>query len=200
MAVDLWQQWQLGEPLMNQFRLAAPSALILWFAVANLAMAVSPPAYKATLLHPLDFGTSQGHDTDGTTQVGEGGGGVVDGEFHAMLWHGTPESVVDLNPLGFVRSVALGVAGDSQVGYATVTGLPDTERAMLWYGTAASAENLHPVGYDLSWATDANLAGYQVGFGRVAHTFNIDHALLLGRLGSERDRSQSGRVRKVACQ
>jgi hypothetical protein len=69
--------------------------------------------------------------------------------FHACIWHGTPDSVVELHPPGIDESYVLGVDDCLQVG--------DVEDAdgegitgVVWLGTAASARFMTPQGYYLS--------------------------------------------------
>jgi hypothetical protein len=93
---------------------------------------------------------------DGDTQVGTNGG-------YAALWHGTPESVVNLHPSipGIFSSYALGVRGSQQVG---IVHYPTHDEAVVWHGTAASAVVLHPPGASISIAnaTDGTLQGGEV--------------------------------------
>jgi hypothetical protein len=56
---------------MNLCRVAALSAWIICPAIADFACAAGPPAYKATLLHPLaGYSTSYAENISGTIQVG----------------------------------------------------------------------------------------------------------------------------------
>jgi hypothetical protein len=90
---------------------------------------------------------------DDTTQVGYACG--------AALWHGTPESRVDLTPPSAWPSAADAVRGNMQVGVVTIGGV---EHAALWRGTAASFVDLHPAGAVSSGAgaTDGVLQGGEV--------------------------------------
>ena len=64
---------------------------------------------------------------------------------HALLWHGTADSVVDLHPFQYTSSFASGVDGDTQVGTGVISdGEFGASYAFLWHGTAASAVNLTP--------------------------------------------------------
>lgn len=74
------------------------------------------------------------------------------------LWHGTPESLIDLTPTwssGF--GAILSTIGGIEVGYATSQ--PNFARhATLWFGTADGALDLHAFlpgngDYAMSWAT-----------------------------------------------
>ena len=63
---------------------------------------------------------------------------------HAVLWHGTPGSFVDLNPTwaNAMSSLAEGTNGTQEVGYTTLTTF--LNHATVWNGTAASAVDIHP--------------------------------------------------------
>src|SRR5262249_2751280 len=59
---------------------------------------------------------AQPEDVSGDSQVGEGTGPTTGGNTHALLWHGTTDSLVDLNPAGYGYSAAYAVDGNNQVG------------------------------------------------------------------------------------
>ena len=86
---------------------------------------------------------------------------------HAGLWHGTPESFVDLNPAGFSGSAAYATDGTYQVGYASG---PGQIRAGLWQGTPDSWVNLSaflPANYATAYAQGVSSDGtnlYVVGW------------------------------------
>jgi hypothetical protein len=120
-------------------------------------------------LHPYRSGTSAARDISGGQQVGEGSQRVIVDDHvedtwpHALLWSGTPESVIDLHPSGWEGSIANGVAAGQQVGQVENYNLPGLvswqSHAALWLGTAESFVDLHPSGWDGSWAND--VARYQ---------------------------------------
>jgi uncharacterized membrane protein len=58
---------------------------------------------------------------------------------HALLWHGTAASLVDLQPSGFTDSCARAAHGNTQVGYGHISG---TLHALLWKGGANTAVDL----------------------------------------------------------
>ncbi len=63
--------------------------------------------------------------------------------WHAVLWRGSRESMVDLNPLGWSYSLALGIRNGEQVGEGRST--PRRHRhALLWRGTRESVVDLNP--------------------------------------------------------
>jgi len=106
---------------------------------------------------------------------------------HAMLWHGTAASAVDLHPTAtdmngtqlYYASFALSVSGSQQVGYADVAS-DYVKHAILWSGTATSAIDLHPslLGEDsASVAFDTN-GNMQVGVGVGSATSSAYHAML----------------------
>ena len=73
--------------------------------------------------------------------------------YHALLWSGTAESVVDLNPTGFTESRGMALAENRQVGQGrspTATG--NLFHALLWQGSANSYVGLNPTGFNASIA------------------------------------------------
>jgi len=107
--------------------------------------------------------------TDGAEQVGEGDSPQPLG-FHALLWNGSVDNVVDLTPTdlpGVTQAVAYGVSNNQQVGYGSVSIDFSANHALLWNGTAASAVDLSPTNISMSsseaLATNGN---EQVGYGR----------------------------------
>jgi hypothetical protein len=87
---------------------------------------------------------------------------------HALLWHGSADSAIDLHPAGFDSSQATGVWGETQVG----SGVLDTStnavgHALLWRGSAESVVDLHPPGYHSSGAA-AVARNFQIGGGVLA--------------------------------
>jgi hypothetical protein len=136
-------------------------------------------------LWPLsDWGLSEALSIGGNQQVGfvdrsfGGNAGGITYRIHALLWAGTPESVVDLHPTslpganapGDQRSWAVDTDGVSQVGHADLIiplggGSYRSEiHALLWQGTAASVVDLHPTGWDWSYAIGVK-NGSQAGYG-----------------------------------
>jgi hypothetical protein len=105
----------------------------------------------------------------GNSQVGE-----LEGR--ASLWHGTPESRVDLHVVDFRYSVAVATTEQEQSGYVATPTL--SYRAVLWHGSAQSAVLLHPAGATDSQAT-AIFGDQQGGWARVPVTGGTtDHAAL----------------------
>ncbi len=69
------------------------------------------------------------------SQIGDGPGPTTGGNTHAVLWHGTAASLVDLNPAGLDNSFGMGVSGNNQVGFGCATGKrPDPRAALAWHG------------------------------------------------------------------
>jgi hypothetical protein len=149
-------------------------------------------------LWPLsEWGLSEALSIGGNQQVGfvdrsyGGNEGGTTYRIHALLWMGTPESVVDLHPTslpgandpGDQRSYALDTDGVSQVGYADFTipvgggSYTSQIHALLWNGTAASVVDLHPAGWDWSYATGVK-SGTQVGYGVQTAGFSDVQAFL----------------------
>ncbi|HEY3391857.1 MAG TPA: hypothetical protein VGK58_04075 [Lacipirellulaceae bacterium] len=137
--------------------------------------AVPAPAYKAQLIPPPGgYAESRVTNIDGSTIVGEGRGPNTGGNYHALIWDPTTQSVVDLTPPGFNLSVTSDSWGNSQVGYvssATIVG-----HAALWYGSAESFVDLHRPEY---YGTTAHAVwnNFQVGAGRTLAELE-DRALL----------------------
>jgi hypothetical protein len=106
------------------------------------------------------------------------GGKYADGltNIHALLWHGSTASVVDLDPGGFEDTWAFGTDGTQQVGRGSNFGGSD---ALLWYGTAASVVDLSPPGYSYTQAGATN-GSEQVGEGSDVADGGNEHALLWG--------------------
>lgn len=137
----------------------------------------TPLAYHAALwdgtagsvldLHPEGYQWSGASAASGALQGGYGGNPIPNDPFgrfldHALLWHGTAESVVNLHPAGFVESRLAGMAGQQQVGYGeTDAGM---QQALLWTGSADSVVSLHPAGFRSSLAA-ATSGTTQVGRG-----------------------------------
>ncbi len=86
--------------------------------------------------------------TDGVQQVG------TRNNSEALLWSGTPESMVILTPPG-AFGIAYGVDAGQQVGVLN-------GHAALWSGTPESHVDLHPAGYAQSFAFGIS-AGEQCG-------------------------------------
>ena len=106
---------------------------------------------------------------------------------HAMCWHDTAGSVVDLHPANplYPFSRAVGCKSGEEVGYESSLAYPDgdaqgyhtTSHAMRWSGTAASAVDLNPVGYDASEATCTS-GTVQGGWAYIALGTTHQHAML----------------------
>jgi uncharacterized membrane protein len=111
--------------------------------------------------------SSIAYATNGSQQVGYGGGPATGGTTHALLWNGTAASAVDLNPADFFSTVAFGMSDSQQVGYGFLSATDVNGRALLWSSTAASALDLHqflPPGFTISVARAIDSQGDVVGF------------------------------------
>jgi hypothetical protein len=137
----------------------------------------APISVSAVDLNPEGYDTFRARGVWGDSQVGYGSGTVTDSASHALLWHGTPESVVDLHPAGFDTSFASGVWGASQVGYGNGPGGGFNYHALLWHGTAESVIDLNPAGFDYTTASAVSGAS-QVGEGYGPATAGKRHAIL----------------------
>ena len=119
--------------------------------------------------------------TSGGTQIGYSGNGESPTyDSHAILWHGTPNSFVDLhptllNPGQMSTTNGLSLTGNHQVGFAGGLGPNQNAfHAILWNNTAASAIDLNPTGYVNTYA-NATTDTQQVGEGATVYN---NHALL----------------------
>lgn len=90
------------------------------------------------------------------------------GDVRAVLWRGTPQSIVSLHPpfREWQLSEASETDGFQQVGYGIhlSTDLETTYRALLWSGTRESFVDLRPAGWKYSYAV-AVKNNVQVGDG-----------------------------------
>src|SRR6516225_6299684 len=144
----------------------------LGLVLAVVVLGGGPPAvadYIFIDLHPSGFTDSRALAVSDGQQVGYTG--TPPPHERALLWTGSPDSVVDLTPSGFTYSRAAGVSGGQQVG-SGITG--DQQHALLWTGSADSVVDLHPSGFTSSAALGIS-DGQQVGR---AGTPPHEHALL----------------------
>jgi len=117
--------------------------------------------YYAVILHPTGaFDSSEGRGISDGQQVGCGGLS----SYHALLWSGTAQSLVDLHPSGYDHSYAYGISGGKQVGYGTIIAMNWAQHALMWSGTAESVVELHPNSFENSVAYGIS-ADQQVGKG-----------------------------------
>lgn len=141
------------------------------------------PAGAATSLYHPAFTNIEVSETDGLTQVGFGK--FLGSNSHALLWHGTEESVVDLHPTGLPgysdgsgSSYAFGVHGNQQVGYGEPFFVDSGAHALLW--NRQSAIDLHPtnLGLVLNSFAAATDGVHQVGVVHYVSTPFINHAVM----------------------
>lgn len=151
-----------GEVAGNANVGTTPHAL-LWNGAANTVINLDPGNYGSSLYGIT--GTTQ-FGVNGASQYiyysGGGRGGHIHETiitfWHAAIWNGSSNSMVDLNPFGETFSYVLGAYGNRQVGAAINAGPPlyiGTEYAYVWSGTAASAVD---IGGSYTW-TQANCVG-----------------------------------------
>jgi hypothetical protein len=153
----------------------SPVIVAIWW--CYFTWPVYSQSHRAILLHPLDgFVTSAANDVSTTNQVGTGHNGSSTGPVgrHALLWHGSRESVVDLNPPGFSVTEARGAWENFQVGYGYGPATNNQGRALLWSGSAEGVVDLHPAGFTSSAAYDV-FGNSQVG---AASRLTEEHAML----------------------
>jgi hypothetical protein len=140
--------------------------------VFQTALLWNGPNGAETSLSTMDGTFSRIGATDGVHQVGYAYGPGGD-DSHAIIWSGTPNSLIDLHPTklpGVMTSEALGLGGGQQVGYASTNYLATGGHAVLWQGTADSVVDLHPT----------NLTGFSESF-----AFGTDGAKQVGMAGGE---------------
>jgi hypothetical protein len=148
------------------------SLMSLAFQGSDVAAATT---YKATVLHPLD-GYISSFAQAGAAIAQAGYGAVAPGgNSHALLWHGTPASVVDLHVAPWNETRVLGATDNTQVGYGFGTLQDSSRHALLWRGSAASVIDLHSGAFGDSQANDV-WGEYQVGYGTSA--FGNEHAVM----------------------
>ncbi|MDQ2986098.1 MAG: hypothetical protein M3R13_05185 [Armatimonadota bacterium] len=134
----------------------------------------SGTAKSWTNLHNDAYLNTAATGIGGGQQVGVGN--TTGSIYEALLWQGTPESVVNLHPAGDYRvSRADDTDGSQQVG-TVETGPKGILHAALWSGTAGSFVDLHPEGYTHSEAYGVAI-DQQVGW---AATGGTTHAILWG--------------------
>ena len=110
-----------GESLMVR-RLTFWHLSVVWAVLVTLLLSFARPVaaeYVAIDLHPSGFTNSIAFGVSSGQQVGRG---FIGGVPHALLWTGSPASVVDLHPSGFIASEADGVSNGQQVGVGSVHG------------------------------------------------------------------------------
>ncbi len=124
-------------------------------------------------LNPAGFAYSEAYVVRGTAQAGYAYSSTTYSN-HAVLWHGTAASAVDLTPSTLSSAYATGLGHLSEVGCGTPAGM-SVNHALLWHGTAASMVDLHPAGFVDSCARAAQ-GNVEVGYGHISGT--VLHALL----------------------
>lgn len=179
---------------MRILRFAAILSLAV-VASCMIAGAARAATYVATLLNPMGFSGSYLLGGSTTSQVGWGVSPA--GDQHALLWHGTVASAVNLHPAGFDRSVANGASEISQVGMGFGEGFGTPPRALLWHGTAESAVDITPAGYTYAVPYGASETS-QVGFGDVPDSVWARALLWHGSAASVVDLNPPGFVNTFA--
>jgi hypothetical protein len=93
----------------------------------------------------------------------------------ACLWHGTPESIVDLSPVGAAYSYGFGAYGNQQVGEVFLGSSDNPSHGAMWTGTAASFVDMHPPGATWSQVAAA-WGGQQGGYASFSGSFSPTRA------------------------
>jgi hypothetical protein len=142
------------------------------FLSAAASAAVAQPEYRVTVLHSfrVPFEESFGRGIGDGQQVGDNNSLQTGGGSHALLWSGTPESLIDLHPQGWSASYMTGVAGGRQSGFVE----PGDGRvfAAMWSGSADSMVLLHPQGWGNSQLLGISLRD-QVGWVNQPRDFRL---------------------------
>lgn len=129
--------------------------------LSSVGGAALAESYVATLLDPGGVIRSTAAGIFGSNQVGFSD--LSNTTSHALLWHGTASSVVDLNPSDLYLSEAAASTDSYQVGSGHLISLVGTSHALMWAGTAASIVDLNPAGFQYSRAEGIS-GTTQVGF------------------------------------
>jgi len=124
-------------------------------------------------LNPAGYSYSETYAVRGNVQGGYAYSSSTSSN-HAMLWHGSAASAVDLTPSTVTSAYITGLGFKSEVGCGFPVGYTVTH-ALLWHGTAKSAVDLHPAGFTDSCARGVS-GNVQVGYGHTGA--NVFHALL----------------------
>jgi len=170
-------QIHLGKPRRSGF----PSSCLALAAIVSSTIAISinraaHAAWSVISLHPPGATSSVANGTRSGKQVGR-----VDG--NAVIWTGTPASVVSLGP-----NFAINTDGVEQVGSRASI-------AALWSGTAGSYINLSPAGYPNNIGSIATgvFAGIQCGHVFfVTTTFLVHAGIWTGDAGTWTDLNPPG--------
>ena len=162
--------------LASIFRPRLATGILATFLSAACLPTASAESFTAvdlyTLTGPAGITTVQ---ASGSPQSAAPGGGVVGygsgtgtgGNYHALLWNGTPVAT-DLHPTnlaGFTTSFAYGTSGTQQVGYGRGTGTGNQTHALLWNGTSVATDlnDLLTLGYTNSYAYSLDASGNVFG-------------------------------------
>jgi hypothetical protein len=166
-------------------------------AIVTQSTQASSATYFARLLEPGGFIHSEVNSVVPGYQVGNGfGPATIDVaarlyRYHALLWHGRAESVVDLNPSNFSDTWLKGASLTHQVGYGREVN-SNSIHALLWSGTSDSIVDLNRSDFYESYAF-AVAGNNQVGWGFGSNTDGRGHALLWhGSAGSVIDLHPAG--------
>ncbi|MCW5946064.1 MAG: PEP-CTERM sorting domain-containing protein [Fimbriimonadales bacterium] len=132
--------------------------------LALVALHAYAIGYNAVVLHGpgVPFPFSYGWGIGGGQQVGHSNIFLTGGS-HALLWSGSPESLIDLHPAGFDNSYALAAEGGRQVGHVELEN-PFRARAVMWFGSPENYANLHAEMFHSTFARGIG-GDQQVGFG-----------------------------------
>jgi hypothetical protein len=171
-ATDGAQQVGGGRPPGLDFE----SHALLWTGSAASVIDLNP--LNGHFAWSVALGVSGGQQVGGGIDSSAGPGINSSGSWHALLWTGTAESVVDLHPSGCWESEAVAVAAGWQAGVCVLFD-GRTSRALVWNGTAKSAVDLHaflPPDFVRSEASGIDASGNVIG--RAVDARGTSHAIL----------------------
>jgi hypothetical protein len=144
-------------------------------------------------LHPPWGDVSEALAVFGGTQAGYVVAGIGQPQYagyHAAIWHGSADTLVDLSPVGAVFASLGAIDASGQAGAFRLANMP-ASHAALWHGTAESVVDLHPAGAYSSQA-QAISNGRQGGYVQFVRDGPRTAALWSGTAGSFLDLTPAG--------
>lgn len=171
-ATDGVQQVGGGHPAIS-----GGAHALLWSGSADSVVDLHPR--DVYVVYSVAHGVSGGQQVGATINSSARPGINSIGRWHAVLWTGTADSVVDLHPSWCRESSAVAVAAGRQVGFCVLSADGLITRALLWNGTAQSVVDVHaflPPGFVRSEARGIDSSGTVIG--SAADANGTSHAIL----------------------
>jgi len=120
---------------------------VIWFGTAKSELDINSGPYLSTTATSVKGNTQVGGGTLQVRTTLPSGIEQIRSHTHALVWHGTANSLVDIHPAGpYLDSFATAADELRQFGYATVMNAAGTQvntHGFVWAGAAASAVDLH---------------------------------------------------------